>query len=154
MTVTVRLHRFHPCRVEFDDVALRLLLQAPGDDHLDLVFAMAPQRGERVLCVEPTAPLGESLLVFGGPGDVLTMHCQAVPHALAAVLEAVGEVTGRRARCWFPWPRRGMAGALAVLLLYRGDTSGRVRALLRRANADARRRPVVHLSDPGTVNGA
>lgn len=136
-----------PRRVEFDAAALRLVTDAAGLDHIDVTFGAGPAEAEQALRVTPTAPLGDVLMVFDGPGRVLTVHCGPVPHVVAAVLCAMGDVTGRRPRCRFPWPPHGMPRALSVLLSYRGDTSGRVRAVLRRAEQDRRRRPVVHLSD-------
>lgn len=147
MTAPVRLRPVLLPRVDFDAAAMRLLTEVPGGEHLDLTFGPGPARSGLSLHVSPTAPLGDVLMVFGGPDGVLEAHCRAVPCAVASVLYAIGEATGRRPRCGFSWPPHGLLQALAAVLLHRGDTAGQVRALLRRAEPDRRRRPVVHLID-------
>ena len=79
------------------------------------------------------------------PGGVLRAHYRPAPYAISAVLLALGEATGRRIRCGFAWPA-GLPRALAAVLGY-GATAAEVRALLRRAEPDRGRRPIVHLGD-------
>jgi hypothetical protein len=132
-------------RVDFDDAALRLIAEAAGSAFLDLSFGTHPAGHSLTLDVTPTAPTGDTLLVFGQPGGILRAHCRAVPYAVATILIALGDVTGCRPRCAFPWPARGLPRALAVVLLGHGDTPAHVRALLRRLEPDRTRRPVVQL---------
>ena len=131
--------------VDFDAAARRLIAAQPGDGMLDLYAGPPPQAAGLRLHVTPTAPAGPVLMVFGEPGGVLRAHCRPVPYAISAVLLALGEATGRRIRCGFAW-LDGLPRALAAVLGY-GDTAAEVRALLRRAEPDRSRRPIVHLRD-------
>ncbi|GID95828.1 hypothetical protein ACFQFC_02105 [Amorphoplanes digitatis] len=131
--------------VDFDDAARRLLAARPGDGVLDLYAGPAPRAAGLCLHVTPTAPAGPVLMVFGEPGGVLRAHYRPVPYAISAVLLALGEATGRRIRCGFAWPP-GLPRALAAVFGV-GGTAAEVRALLRRAEPDRCRRPVVHLGD-------
>jgi hypothetical protein len=145
MTASGRLRLSRLQRVDFDTAALWMIAEASGSAYLDLSFGTEPAPPGLALDISPTAPTGDTLRVFGLPGGVLRAHCRAVPYAVAAILIALGEVTGSRVRCGFPWPAHGLPHALAVVLLGQGDTAAHVRTILRRVEPDRARRPVVYL---------
>jgi hypothetical protein len=131
-------------RVDLDPAALGLLAGRPAGEYLDVRFGTNRPPAGLSLLVEPDAPAARVLLVFGEPGGVLRVHCRAVPYAVAAILLACGEITGRRVRCGFPLPP-GRRAATAAVLGY--GTAGQVRALVRRGGPDPSRRPVIYLED-------
>lgn len=98
------------------------------------------------LTVSATAPTGDTLVVFGEPGGVLSAHRSAVPSAVATIMIAVGEVTGRRPRCVFAWPAGGRPRALARVMLGHPDTAADVHMISRRAQPDRRQWPIAYLS--------
>ena len=132
--------------VGFDPAAIQLITRTFGDAYLDLSFGAHRAPAALTLMVTPTVPVGEHLTVFGEADNVLRAHCRAVPYAVATILLALGELTGRRVRCGFPWPSRTRPVALAVVALGHGRAA-QVRSLLRRFESDPRRRPVIHLGD-------
>jgi hypothetical protein len=134
--------------VAFDAVAVRLATDAPGGAYLDLNVGLSGSG--LTLDVRPAAPTRDLLHVTGigsATGGILQTRCNAVPYAIAGVLLALRDLTGRRPRCRFPWPRHGLVGSLAVVLVGQGDVSAHVREVLRRAEPDPHRRPVVHIGD-------
>lgn len=77
---------------------------------------------------------------------VKVSHCASVSHVLAALLQELCTNTGPPPRVIFGWSNeRPIAANLNFLLLGEGNIPWMVRELLRRAIADAARRPRIHL---------
>ncbi|HEU4808758.1 MAG TPA: amino acid transporter [Homoserinimonas sp.] len=86
--------------------------------------------------------LGEQV----GPYRVLRVYSAAIPNAIAAVLLQIREMTGRRPHAYFGWIEGNPLKYLARFLLFgEGDIAPVTHEILRRAEPDPARRPVIHV---------
>ncbi|GHF39863.1 hypothetical protein GCM10017781_15600 [Deinococcus metalli] len=81
-----------------------------------------------------------------GSHAILRASGSSVPNTLAAVLLHVRDLTGRPPHVYFEWSEKGPAqNALRFLLAGEGDVPPLTHEILRVAERDARRRPMVHV---------
>jgi len=77
---------------------------------------------------------------------VLKVEAASVPNAIAAVLLAVRERTGRRPHAYFGWTEGNPLKYLARFVLFgEGDIAPVTHEILRKAEPDPGRRPLVHV---------
>ncbi|BDP40550.1 hypothetical protein DAETH_05190 [Deinococcus aetherius] len=111
-----------------------------------------PQREAALfLEVEVTDPsnFSDAVTICGvrvGRHAILRARGNSVPNTIAAVLLHVRDLTGVPPHVYFEWSEKGPAGnALRFLLAGEGDIPPLTHEVLRRAEEDAARRPVVHV---------
>jgi hypothetical protein len=161
-------------RIEFDDIARRFVTDSIElNDRLDLVANKrqagdeaeydakeAEQRGMNPVpgaadvlfleidVVDPSEFAGV-LRVRGvtvGTHRVLRVGAPAAPNAIAAILLALRDTTGRRPRCYFEWSEGNPISHLfRYLILGAGDTPPVVREIIRQHEKDPLRRPAIHV---------
>jgi hypothetical protein len=160
-------------RVEFDDAALQMIDRCATDGHLHLI-ANKVQAGDRAEYsdkeaeqralnpIPPTAPplfleievsdpseFSQDVCVRGVEVDgyrILRAESPAVPNALAAVMMRLRDDTGLRPHLYFQWSEGNPLAHLARFVLFgKGETAPVTREVLRQAESDPNRRPVVHV---------
>ncbi len=111
-----------------NDGEVALFLEVAVDDASDFTTRV-PVQGVRV-----------------GPYAILRATGSSVPNTLAAVLLHVRDLTGYPPHVYFEWSEKGPAqNALRFLLAGEGDVPPLTHEILRVAERDARRRPMVHV---------
>jgi hypothetical protein len=77
---------------------------------------------------------------------VLRTESSTVPNAIAAFLLHVRDITGKRSHAYFDWSEGNpIAFMMRYLLLGEGDTAPVTREVLRRAEPDIEKRPMIHV---------
>jgi len=159
-------------RVEADDVALRFLAeQARGElrfitNHMDAGNSEEYRSKEHDVRAETHLPAGESVLflevcvddasdfsdvleirgVQVGPYRVLRIVGASVPNAIAAFLLWTRDHTGKVPHVYFEWIEASpLLYAARFLLFGEGDIAPLTHEILRVAEPDRRRRPLVHV---------
>jgi len=160
-------------RVELDDTARRFLEQAAAGNDLRFIAnelhagdAAEYDEKERAVRAETHLPSGEPVLfleicvvdpsefsdvlevrgVQVGEYRVLRVEASAVPNAIAAFLLFVRDQYGQRPSVYFEWIEAGPLAAVGRFLLSgEGDIAPVTREVLRRAEPNRQRRPLVHV---------
>ncbi len=77
---------------------------------------------------------------------ILRMESSTVPNAIAALLLHIREITGKRPHAYFNWSEGNpLAFMMRYLLLGEGDTAPVTREVLRKAEKDPEKRPMIHV---------
>jgi len=160
-------------RVELDDTARRFLDEAAAGDDLRFIAnelhagdVAEYNEKEREVRTETHLPRGEPVLfleifvvdpsefsdvlevrgVQVGEYRVLRVEASAVPNAIAAFLLSVRDQYDQRPSVYFEWIEDGPLAAVGRFLLSgEGDIAPVTREVLRRAEPNRRRRPLVHV---------
>lgn len=133
--------RVRPARirtVEFDAAAGRLIT-ITGGYSLNIGYRCG---SGLPLDVRLQATDGTVLRVRGA-GTALSVDSTAIPYAIAAVLLALGDLSGARPRCLFAWPRHHRLTAVLGL----SGAPAQVRNILRISEPDPGKRPGVRVID-------
>ncbi len=160
-------------RVEFDAMAERLLEQASYNGVIHVIANhpddrtareyLLKERGEReasnipagypVLFLEITikdaSEFAPTLCVVGEEIEgyrVLTAESSSVPNAIAAIVLAIRDRTGKQPHVYFGWTEGNPLKYLARFILFgEGDNAPLTHEILRKAERDPHRRPAIHV---------
>ncbi len=81
-----------------------------------------------------------------GGYKVLRGESLMVPNAIAAFLLNVRDTTGKRPHCYFAWTQGNpIAYTMRSVLFVEGDTAPVTHVVLREAEPDLGRRPIIHV---------
>jgi hypothetical protein len=159
--------------VEFDDMALKLVDVCKLDGNLHLI-ANKVQTGDHVeyrekdaeqralnpipakaptlfleVAVSDPSEFSKDVCVRGEVVDgyrILRTESPAVPNALAAIMLRLRDETGLRPHLYFQWSEGNPLAHLARFVLFgQGETPPMTREVLRQAEPDVSKRPVVHV---------
>src|SRR5215207_4890027 len=162
-------------RVEIDETAQRFVEEAtegdeihliahrrrPGNDPQEYARKLREQRednrirpGEPVLFLEvevaDPSEFEEVLEVRGvevGDHHVLRAESSVVPNAIAALLLHLRDETGKEPHCYFGWTQGNPIVYLFRYILFgEGDTAPVTHEVLREAEPNPQRRPIIHVS--------
>src|SRR5215218_3163652 len=162
-------------RVEIDETAQRFVEEAtegdeihliahrrrPGNDPKEYARKLREQRednrirpGEPVLFLEvdvaDPSEFKDVLEVRGvevGDHHVLRAESPVVPNAIAALLLHLRDETGKEPHCYFGWTQGNPIVYLFRYILFgEGDTAPVTHEVLREAEPDPERRPIIHVS--------
>jgi len=162
-------------RVEIDETAQRFVEEAtegeeihliahrrrPGNDPEEYARKLSEQRednrirpGEPVLFLEvdvaDPSQFEDVLEVRGvevGDHHVLRAESPVVPNAIAALLLHLRDETGKEPHCYFGWTQGNPIVYLFRYVLFgEGDTAPVTHEVLKEAEPDAERRPIIHVS--------
>ncbi len=77
---------------------------------------------------------------------VLRAEGASVPNAIAAVLLAIRDRTGKKPHAYFGWAEGDPLGYIARFIFFgEGDIAPVTREVLRKAEPDAKQRPAIHI---------
>jgi hypothetical protein len=159
--------------VEFDDAALKMIDVCKLDGHLHLI-ANKVQAGDQAeyrdkdaeqrelnpiprkaptlfleIAVTDPSEFSRDVCVQGVEVDgyrILRAESPAVPNALAAIMLRLRDETGLRPHLYFQWSEGNPLAHLARFVLFgKGETPPVTREVLRQAEPDVSKRPVVHV---------
>jgi hypothetical protein len=162
-------------RVEIDETAQRFVEEAtegdeihliahrrrPGNDPQEYARKLREQRednrirpGEPVLFLEvdvaDPSEFEDVLEVRGvevGDHHVLRAESSVVPNAIAALLLHLRDETGKEPHCYFGWTQGNPIVYLFRYILFgEGDTAPVTHEVLREAEPNPERRPIIHVS--------
>jgi len=145
-----------------DDRIFHIVAHSPGgtkkeeyenaDNNIRADHSIDPRECLYFFEVEPgnASDFEEKLQVTGrraGPFRVLSAKSPVIANAFAALLLELERQTGKVPHAYFSWTEGNpIANFLKFLFLGEGDTAPVTHEVLRRAVADPRRRPVIHVS--------
>jgi hypothetical protein len=167
----LRAFELRVVEVELDEEARRFIAQAQGElrliaHHRERGSVFEYSQKEQEMRLETHLP-GQGTLLFlevavldpsefssrvrvigvqVGPYRVLRTQSASVPNAIAAILLYLRDQTGQRPHVYLEWGDLGpFQQALRFLFWGEGDIASLTHEILRRAEPDPRRRPVVHV---------
>ena len=160
-------------KVEFDETAQQLLAEASYNGIIRVIANHPDERtsreylvkereereasnipvGEPVLFIEITvtdaSEFAPTLQVVGERIEsykVLTAESSSIPNAIAAILLAIRDRTGRQPHVYFGWTEGNPLKYLARFILFgEGDNAPLTHEILRKAERDPRKRPAIHV---------
>src|SRR5215217_1397334 len=153
--------RFVEEATEGDEIHLIAHRRRPGNDPQEYARKLREQRednrirpGEPVLFLEvdvaDPSEFEDVLEVRGvevGEHHVLRAESSVVPNAIAALLLHLRDETGKEPHCYFGWTQGNPIVYLFRYVLFgEGDTAPVTHEVLREAEPDPERRPIIHVS--------
>lgn len=99
--------------------------------------------------VPDASDFSDTLYVHGvevGEHQVLRVQGTSIPNAIAALLLYIRDTTGKLPHVYFEWSERPLLRSALDFILYgEGDVPSLTHEVLRKAESDPKRRPVVHV---------
>jgi len=160
-------------RVDFDDLALRLLRESAGESEIRIIANHPDERNEREYLLKEREEREASNIPSGEPvlflevtvadasefaaevkvrGEevrgfrILRAVGASVPNTIAAVLLAIQQETGCRPHVYFGWTEGNPLKFLARFVLFgEGDIAPLTHEILRRSESDPHHRPAIHV---------